>query len=100
MENIVDHILAGLALLFASVAVWLNRRGVRATRKQQKLSDIIPKSVDAAVRHQMAGSNRNIDLRTTAGQFARNHDLEDGKRDFTDAKIDAEVVAELQRRGL
>lgn len=100
MDAIIDHFLAGLAVIIATVAAVLNRRGVRATRRSQKLSDIVPKSVDAALRHQKQGANNNIDLRITAGQFARNHDLEDGKRDFTDAKIDAEVVAELHRRGL
>lgn len=41
------------------------------------------------------GPNRNL-----ACHFAKNLDLEDKKRDFTDAKIHAEVGAELQRRGL
>ena len=100
MEHVIDHVFGALALLFSGFALFLNRRGVRATRRTQKLSDIIPKAVDAALRHQAQGSNRSIDIRTIAGQFARNHDLEDKKRDFTDEKIDAEVVAELHRRGL
>lgn len=98
--EIVDHILAGIAVLLASVAAFLSRRGLKHTRRTQKLNDIVPKAVDAAIRHQKQGANHNIDLRVIACQFARNQDLEDGKRDFTDAKIDAEVVAELHRRGL
>ena len=95
-----EHIATGLSVVFAAVAVFLSRRGLKHTRRTQKLNDIVPKAVDAAIRHQKQGANHSIDLRITAGQFARKHDLEDGKRDFTDAKIDAEVVAELHRRGL
>lgn len=95
-----DHIAAGLALLISGVALFFGRRGLKATRRTQKLSDIIPKAVDAALRHQKQGANQSIDLRVTAAQFAKHLDLEDGKRDFTDEKIHAEVVAELHRRGL
>ncbi len=98
--NIIDHILAGLALVFGALSAWLSRKGVRATRREQKLADIIPKAVDAALRHQKQGANHSIDLRVTASQFARHLDLEDGKQDFSDEKIHAEVVAELHRRGL
>lgn len=95
-----DHIASGLALLLAAVAAFLSRRGLKATRRTQKLEVLVPKAVDAALRHQKQGSNHSIDLRITAAQFARHLDLEDGKRDFTDERIHAEVVAELHRRGL
>ena len=97
MEQMIDHILGVLAVF---LAVFFGRRGLKATRRTQKLSDIIPKAVDAALRHQKQGANQSIDLRVTASQFAKHLDLEDGKRDFTDKKIHAEVVAELHRRGL
>lgn len=95
-----DHIAAGFALFFSGVALFLNRRGLKATRKGQKLADLVPKAVDAAVRHCAQGPNKNLDLRTVASHFAKNLDLEDKKRDFSDARIHAEVSAELQRRGL
>lgn len=95
-----DHIASGIALLISGVALFLNRRGLKATRRTQKLEVLVPKAVDAALRHQKQGANQSIDLRVTAAQFAKHLDLEDGKRDFTDEKIHAEVVAELHRRGL
>ena len=64
MEHLVYHVLGALALLFSGFALFLNRRGVRATRRTQKLSDIIPKAVDAALRHHSQGANRSIDIRT------------------------------------
>lgn len=95
-----DHIAAGLALFFSGVALFLNRRGLKVMRREQKLEVLVPKAVDAAIRHCAQGPNRNLDLRTVAAHFAKNLDLEDKKRDFTDARIHAEVSAELQRRGL
>jgi hypothetical protein len=95
-----DHIASGSALVIAVVFAWFSRRGIRVTRRGQKLKDIIPKAVDAALRHQKQGANHSIDLRITAAQFAVHLDLEDGKRDFSNEKIHAEVVAELHRRGL
>jgi hypothetical protein len=100
MDNLVDHFISGLALIIATVVAWLSRRGIRVTRRGQKLADIIPKAVDAALRHQKQGANHSIDLRITAAQFAKHLDLEDGKQDFSSEKIHAEVVAELHRRGL
>jgi hypothetical protein len=95
-----NDIFAGLALLFSGVALFLSRRGLKATRRTQKLEVLVPKAVDAAIRHCAQGPNKNLDLRTVAAHFAKNLDLEDKKRDFTDARIHAEVSAELQRRGL
>lgn len=100
MESIIDHVLSGLALVFAAVASWLARRGVRLTRREQKLSDIVPKAVDAAIQHTRDGPNRGLDVRRVATEFAIHLDLEDGKADFTHAKLHAEVTAELQRRGI
>lgn len=100
MESIIDHVLSGLALVFAAVASWLARRGVRLTRREQKLSDIVPKAVDAAIKHTKEGPNRGLDVRRVATEFAIHLDLEDGKADFTHAKLHAEVTAELQRRGI
>jgi hypothetical protein len=95
-----NDIISGVAVIVAAIAAWFSRRGLRATRRQQKLADIVPKAVDAALRHQKQGANHSIDLRITASQFARHLDLEDGKQDFSSEKIHAEVVAELHRRGL
>ena len=95
-----DHIAAGLALFFSGVALFLNRRGLKATRRTQKLEVLVPKAIDAAIRHCAQGPNRNLDLHAVAARYAKNIDLEDKKRDFSDERIHAEVGAELQRRGL
>jgi len=98
--DLLNDIFAGLALLFSGAALFLSRRGLKATRRTQKLEVLVPKAVDAAIRHCSQGPNRNLDLHAVAARYARNLDLEDKKRDFTDEKIHAEVSAELQRRGL
>lgn len=100
MDHIIEHIATALAVFLAGLATWLNRRGVRVTRREQKLSDIVPKAVDAAIKHTKEGPNRGLDVRRVATEFAIHLDLEDGKADFTHAKLHAEVTAELHRRGL
>lgn len=100
MEHIIDHVASGLAAGLAVLAVFLSRRGLRATRRGQKLSDIVPKAVDAAIHHLKQGDNAGLDLRFVACKFAESLDAEDGKRDFPSEKLFAEVSAEITRRGL
>jgi hypothetical protein len=74
--------------------------GASVSAHNKWAQSILTQTATAALRHQKQGANQSIDLRVTAAQFAKHLDLEDGKRDFTDEKIHAEVVAELHRRGL
>jgi hypothetical protein len=94
MENLVDHILAGLALLFASVAAWFARRATRPNRRQQ-----LGELVRDAVAYARAHSSPGIPLERTALDAARRLDLLDGKRDFADeALLMVAIKAEIAQR--
>ncbi len=91
MEAIVDHILAGLAVVIALVALLRRRSTDKRVSKTQRLEDIVRKSIVAGKAHQVSG----VPLARTCAEYAIMLDLMDGKRDFSDQQIYAEVVAEL-----
>lgn len=100
MENLIDHLSTGAAVILATVAVFLSRRGLRATRRSQKIEDLVPKAVDAALAHVSPAEQALLDVRRVATRFAIHLDAEDGKRDFSDERLYSEVCAELARRKL
>jgi len=91
--EIVDHILAGLAVLLASVAAWFARRASKPTRRQE-LADVVRDAVDYAKAHPSHG----ISEERTALDAARRLDAFDGKRDFQDGALVVAIRAELARR--
>ena len=95
METIIDHVLAGLALLFAAAASWFARKASKPNR-QQDGEALARLSVDYGLAHPQPG----ITLERTALDAWRLGDLKDnGKRDFSDAQAMVFIRAEIARRG-
>jgi hypothetical protein len=94
MDNLIDHIASGLAVILAAVAAWFARKSGKHTARSQRLKDIITKACDAGTANKQPGTP----LAKTCVEYAILLDLEDKKRDFTDQKLRAEVDAELARR--
>lgn len=94
MDSLIDHILAGLALVFAAVASWFARKaGQNAARAS--LEGVVRDAVDYAQAHVSPG----ISPERTALDAARLGDVSsDGKRDFTDAQLAVAIRAEFARR--
>lgn len=94
MESIVDHILAGIAVLLASVAAWFARKAAKPNRQQDGRA-LARTAVDYALAHQAPG----IAVERTALDAYRLGDVQaDGKRDFTDAQAMVFIRAELAGR--
>lgn len=92
--NIIDHILAGLALVFGALAAWFARKGGRNPARAS-LEAVVRDACDYAAAHPQAG----IALERTALDAARLGDVRtDGKRDFSDAQLMVAIRAELARR--
>lgn len=93
--NLIDHILAGLALVFGAAAAWFARQAGKA-QSRQSLEAVVRDAVDYARAHPAKG----IAPERTALDAARIGDVKaDGRRDFTDAQLMVAIRAELARRG-
>lgn len=92
--NLVDHILAGLALVFGALAAWFARKAGKA-QSRQSLEALVRDACDYATAHPRKG----IEPLRVALDAARLGDIQaDGKRDFTDEALAVALKAELARR--
>lgn len=94
MENLIEHILTGVATLAALVATWFARKAGRNVARQS-LEAVVRDAVDYAKAHPAKG----ITEERTALDAARLGDVRaDGRRDFSDAQLAVAIRAELARR--
>lgn len=93
MEHI-DHILSGIALLFAAIAAWFARKAGKNPARAS-LEAVVRDACDYATAHPSKG----IAVERSALDAARLGDVRtDGKRDFSDAQLTVAIRAELARR--
>lgn len=96
MDNLIDHIVSGLALLLGGLAAWFARRAGRNAARQS-LEALVRDACDYAIAHPAKG----IAAERTALDAARLGDVRaDGKRDFSDATLAVAIRAELARRNV
>lgn len=99
MDSIVDHVLAGLALMMGTIAVWLSRKRTTTSRAGE-LSTIISLAFDAGIAHSKRPGNA-VPLKELVFHAAVLFDVKrDGKRDFDDRTLRIAVDAEGHKRGL
>lgn len=92
--EIIDHILAGVAVLLASVATWFARKAAKPSRRQDGVALAV-----IAVDYAEAQPSKDISKERTALDAWRHGDLKDnGKRDYTDAQAIVFIRAEIARR--
>lgn len=89
MENLIDHIISGVAL-FAAIAA-LVRKARPAHPRGQRKADVVARAVATARKHPSKG----VPLEATALEYAILIDMEDGKSDFKREELWAAVRAHL-----
>jgi hypothetical protein len=95
MENLVDHIVSGLALLLGVLAAWFARRAGKS-QSRQTLEALVRDACDYALAHPSPG----ITTERVALDAVHLLDVRaDGKQDFKDdAQLMVAIRAELARR--
>lgn len=91
MENLIEHILTGFAVLMASAAAWFARRAHKKQPRGQRKSEIVARGLATARKNPSKG----VPLETTALEYSILIDMEDGKSDFRREELWAEVRAQL-----
>lgn len=91
MENLVDHIISGLALLIAAASAWFARKAHKKQPRGQRKSEVVARGLATARKNPSKG----VPLEATALEYSILIDMEDGKSDFRREELWAEVRAQL-----
>lgn len=88
--ELVEHIVAAVAVLIAGISSWFTFRGFKLQKGQRK-EDVVRKAIATARAHPAQG----IPIEATAFEYAVLIDKSDGKSDFKRDELWAEVRAQL-----